>query len=550
MSARTILNIDTGNRTINPRSGSSVYVDLVSNQQIGGIKRFLNNLITNSDVNFNTTGNIGRIVFKPNEPAGFGGNLIAIYTTDENNGSGWIFDADGFFYYLGTGFVSQKIIFDPTGSINAVSSITGGSLSAGTGTISTTGNISGGSLFVGSGAITGGAGSFTSVNCSSLNANTGTIQTTGTISGGSILCTSLSSGSGTISTTGTISGGSISATGTIQTNTINPYSGTTINVGITSNFNWLKSTGLNRIKFFSSSTTGDIIQILRVDDSTFLSGYHFFNNSGTFGYISGGNTKYQMIDAGVIECNTFSAVSTNTYKNKIEMTNEYANPNIGEIDIISQYIAVVHPSNALSSSANYGFFRTFSDGNVDFDINNISGAVWGTNFSSRLFYTDYTFQCQKSSFVSAYRYQKFMNSATEIGSISMLTGSSIAFTTTSDYRLKQDIIPIQNPLERLMKLQPKNYRFIADAKDECCCECYFDGFLAHEVQDIIPMVVMGVKDDPDNFQQIDYSKLTPICVGAIQDLNKKVDKMQLIIDNQQQLINILITRLDNLEKIE
>ena len=44
MSARTILNIDTGNRTINPRSGSSVYVDLVSDQSISGIKRFLSNL--------------------------------------------------------------------------------------------------------------------------------------------------------------------------------------------------------------------------------------------------------------------------------------------------------------------------------------------------------------------------------------------------------------------------------------------------------------------------------------------------------------------------
>ena len=44
MSARTILNIDTGNRTINPRSGSSVYVDLVSNQSINGIKTFLNDL--------------------------------------------------------------------------------------------------------------------------------------------------------------------------------------------------------------------------------------------------------------------------------------------------------------------------------------------------------------------------------------------------------------------------------------------------------------------------------------------------------------------------
>ena len=128
----------------------------------------------------------------------------------------------------------------------------------------------------------------------------------------------------------------------------------------------------------------------------------------------------------------------------------------------------------------------------------------------------------------------------------MLTASSIAFNNSSDYRLKQDIKPIQNPLERLMKLKPKNYRFIADVEDESCCECYFDGFLAHEVQEILPMIVTGEKDDPNQMQQMDYSKLTPICVGAIQELNKKVDEQQILIDKQQILIDSLISRLDKL----
>jgi len=375
------------------------------------------------------------------------------------------------------------------------------------------------------------------ISCSSISA-TGTIQTTSNLVAGN----GLNVNAGNINAFGNLEMLSTAFvnSGFASHNNIRPYSGSTINIINSSNFNWLKSTGLNRIKFFPASTAGDLIQILRVDDSTFLSGYHFFNNSGTFGYISSGNTKYQMLDAGVIECNTFSAVSTNTYKNKIEMTNVYANPSIGEIDIISQYIAVVHPSNALSSSAKYGFFRTFTDGNTDFNINNISGAVWGTNWSSRLFYTDFTFQSQKAGFTSAYRYNKFMNSSTEIGSISMLTASTVAFNQSSDYRLKQDIIPIQNPLERLMKLQPKNYRFIADANDESCCECYFDGFLAHEVENIVPMAVTGIKDDPNMMQQLDYSKFTPICVGAIQELNEKIN-------NQQKLIDMLMTRLEILE---
>jgi hypothetical protein len=61
------------------------------------------------------------------------------------------------------------------------------------------------------------------------------------------------------------------------------------------------------------------------------------------------------------------------------------------------------------------------------------------------------------------------------------------------------------------------------------------------------MCVSGVKDDPENFQQMDYSKLTPICVGAIQELNQKVDKMQELIDSQYDIIKMLMTRIEKLE---
>ena len=121
----------------------------------------------------------------------------------------------------------------------------------------------------------------------------------------------------------------------------------------------------------------------------------------------------------------------------------------------------------------------------------------------------------------------------------MLTGSQIQFASSSDYRLKQDIIPIQNPLERLLKLKPKNYRFIADVKDESCCDCYFDGFLAHEVSDIIPMAVSGVKDDPDNYQQLDYSKFTTLLTGAVQELAELVQKQQILIDSLIERLEIL-----------
>ena len=256
----------------------------------------------------------------------------------------------------------------------------------------------------------------------------------------------------------------------------------------------------------------------------------------TCGEINSGSSNIQSTTGSILS-NTFSAVSSNTYINKIEMTNEYANPTVGEIDIIAQYIAFVHPANTLSGSAKYGMFRTLVGGDISFQINNISGAFLQTDWTNSKLTTSFTFESQKNGYTSGYRYNKFMNNASEIGSISMVTASLIAFNTTSDYRLKQDIVPIKNPLERLMKLQPKNYRYIADVADECCCDCYFDGFIAHEIQEIIPMCVSGIKDDPDQMQSMDYSKLTPICVGALQELNDKVDKQQEMINKQQEMID-------------
>ena len=92
--SRTIFNELGESRVINPRSGFSQFVDLSNNQLIYGIKRLLNNLITNSNVNFNTTANIGRLVFKPNDF-----NLLSIFTINETDGKGWIFDAMKFILF-------------------------------------------------------------------------------------------------------------------------------------------------------------------------------------------------------------------------------------------------------------------------------------------------------------------------------------------------------------------------------------------------------------------------------------------------------------------
>ena len=69
-------------------------------------------------------------------------------------------------------------------------------------------------------------------------------------------------------------------------------------------------------------------------------------------------------------------------------------------------------------------------------------------------------------------------------------GSSTAYNTTSDYRLKTDVTYDWDATSRLKQLKPARFEWIADGDDAIPV----DGFLAHEVQDIVPEAINGTKD--------------------------------------------------------
>jgi len=307
--SRTILNINGDSRVINPRNGSAIFVDLLTSQTIAGIKRFLNNLITNSDVNFNTTANIGRIVFKPNEPVG-SGKIVAIYTTNQSIGYGWFFDANGNLYYQDN---ILRIIFYSTGNITC-QDISCGSISAASvtcGFILTTSTITAGGKIYANAGLNATTGAFTN-NVTITGATTGLSISGGTsgiftnridaFSGGIITCSSQFT---------TLKAPTISAITSLLSNSLSPYSGTVINIGATSEFNWLKSVGVSRVRFYPTSASGDIMQICRVSDATFTSGYHYFNNTGNFGYNTAGISVWELLNTGAFT-NTSTITTTST----------------------------------------------------------------------------------------------------------------------------------------------------------------------------------------------------------------------------------------------
>lgn len=110
-----------------------------------------------------------------------------------------------------------------------------------------------------------------------------------------------------------------------------------------------------------------------------------------------------------------------------------------------------------------------------------------------------------------------------VGSISV-TASDTAFNTTSDYRLKENIAPIGSALSDVTRLKPCSYNFISAPGEKR------QGFIAHELQEVVPQAVTGAKDAVDEagplYQGVDASKLVPLLTAAIQELTARVAALE------------------------
>ena len=113
--------------------------------------------------------------------------------------------------------------------------------------------------------------------------------------------------------------------------------------------------------------------------------------------------------------------------------------------------------------------------------------------------------------------------ATTVGSV-VMTNSSTAFNTTSDYRLKENVIDMTGAVDRIKQLKPSRFNFISEAAT-------VDGFLAHEAAIVVPESVTGAKDEVDAdgspiYQGIDQAKLVPLLVGAIKELTARIEALE------------------------
>jgi hypothetical protein len=115
----------------------------------------------------------------------------------------------------------------------------------------------------------------------------------------------------------------------------------------------------------------------------------------------------------------------------------------------------------------------------------------------------------------------FRNSSdTQVGYI-YSNGTTTTYATSSDYRLKNTIAPMTGALAKVALLKPCTYKWNADGSDG-------EGFIAHELAEVVPQCVTGEKDAVDadgkpQYQGIDTSFLVATLTAALQELNAKFD---------------------------
>jgi len=176
--------------------------------------------------------------------------------------------------------------------------------------------------------------------------------------------------------------------------------------------------------------------------------------------------------------------------------------------------------------------KIYTAGTERMRIGSSGGVLLGNDFShsfaggelSIYSTNNYTITSEKSS-TGAASHIRFRNPNGTVGDI-RTSGSSTSYNTSSDHRLKENDVDMTGAISRVKQLQPKRFNFIADETDTLV-----DGFMAHEVQTVVPEAITGTHNEVDDdgnpvYQGIDQSKLVPLLTGALQEAIAKIETLE------------------------
>lgn len=271
------------------------------------------------------------------------------------------------------------------------------------------------------------------------------------------------------------------------------------------------------------SAWGSSYKAVQMSNATMMNtsagGYYganfYYNSSGSPTYVNNGYAlAYSAYSAG--GAHLWLTATSGTAGNAITFTQAMT------LDISGNLlVGTTSPGIANTNSIS---IQPTRDANGDIIINHATGAASGQN------------------------YLIFGYAGGLIGSITQAGTTAVLYNTTSDYRLKSNVVPVTTGLSVINQLNPVNFTWISDNESDT-------GFLAHEFQTVIPRSVTGtkdatieeeyevtpaVKDEQGNittptvmgtrtvpvYQQMDNSGAVPYLVAAIKELSTQVTTLQ------------------------
>jgi hypothetical protein len=125
---------------------------------------------------------------------------------------------------------------------------------------------------------------------------------------------------------------------------------------------------------------------------------------------------------------------------------------------------------------------------------------------------------------TSFPWANYNASGTYVGGISC-TSTATSFPTSSDYRLKQNVHPLVNASALVAQLKPSTFEFKEEAGTRV------QGFIAHELQEVVPLAVIGEKDAVDAngnpiYQGVDAAKLVPLLTAALQEALAEIESLK------------------------
>jgi hypothetical protein len=257
---------------------------------------------------------------------------------------------------------------------------------------------------------------------------------------------------------------------------------------------------------FSTSATGtgtDVTERMRIDSSGNVgigtTSPSTYAKLAVTGYVTVSSVNYTArFTDGVYNTLTIGHASGVTNLNS-DAALTFGTSNIERMRILAAGTFLFSGASGGTTAEATGTITTYANGSAPYVVHNIDAQGAGFTFNI------------------------FKRLGTSVGNI-VYNGSGVTFTTTSDYRLKENIRPATNALHRIAKLKPCLFNWKENGAEEL-------GFIAHEFQEEFPHAVVGEKDAVETYlddegneqtrinpQGIDTSFLVATLTAAIQEL--------------------------------